>query len=291
VFGRRRSLDAADRAALAGVVGDPLLELIPLRNVEHQARFLPPGALVSVTASPAKGMDPTIALAESLAARGFRVVPHLSAHMVRDRAHLVEIVRRLEGCGIERVFVVGGDAEMPGEYRDGLALLRAMAELGHRFSEVGIPCYPQGHPLIADDVLLTALRAKAELATSMTTQLCFDAKAIASWIAARRAEGLALPAVIGVPGVVEPHGLVAISARIGVKDTRRFIVKNSSFVLRMVRSGGFYKPDGLLEELAKLFADPDADATGIHLYTFNQVEATEAWRRPYLESLTMARSA
>lgn len=291
MFGRRRSPTGTARTALAAVVGDPLFELIPIKNVEAQSAFLPAGATVSVTASPAKGMDATIDLAEAFAARDFVVVPHLSSHMVRDRAHLAEIIRRCDGAGIRRAFVVGGDAEHPGEFRDGLSLLRAMADLGHHFTELGVPCYPQGHPLIADDVLLQALTDKAPFVQSMTTQLCFDPKAIRSWVAARRADGIDLPVILGIPGVAEPQKLLSIAARIGVKDTKRFIMKNSGFVLRMVRSGGFYKPDGLLDDLAPLFADRAAGVRGIHLYTFNQVEATEAWRRPFVEALTEARSA
>ena len=52
----------------------------------------------------------------------------------------------------------------------------------------------------------------------MTTQLCFDPKAIATFIAARRAEGIALPVKLGIPGVAEIPKLLSISARIGVKD-------------------------------------------------------------------------
>jgi methylenetetrahydrofolate reductase (NADPH) len=291
VFGRRRPLTGPARAALAEVVGDPLFELIPLKNVDAQSAFLPPGATVSVTASPTKGLDATIALAVSLAARGFSVMPHLAAHMVSDRAHLSEILRRCAGAGIDRAFVVGGDAEHPGDYRDGLSLLRAMADLGHPFAELGIPCYPQGHPSIADDILLQALVDKAPFATSMTTQLCFDPKAIGRWVATRRREGVTLPVVVGIPGVAEPQKLLSIAARIGVSDTKRFVIKNTGFVLRMVRSAGFYKPDGLLDDLAALFADPAAGVRGIHIYTFNNIDATEAWRRPFVEDLVAARSA
>ena len=47
---------------------------------------------------------------------------------------------------------------------------------------------------------------------------------------------------------------------------------------RLLRPGG-YRPDGLLEGLVPRIADPLADIRAIHLYTFNQVESTEAWRR------------
>jgi methylenetetrahydrofolate reductase (NADPH) len=160
-----------------------------------------------------------------------------------------------------------------------------MAEIGHPLREIGIPCYPQGHAFIADRLLLDALRDKARYASYMTTQLCFDPGAIATWLAARRAEGIGLPVHVGIPGVAEPHKLLAISARIGVADTHRFLTKNIRFVARLMRSGGFYRPDGLLEGLAPHIADPAARIVDLHLYTFNAVEATEKWRRSMLERL------
>jgi methylenetetrahydrofolate reductase (NADPH) len=291
LFRRRRSLSTAQAAALARVLQAPTFELIPLKNSLDQAAHLPTGATVSVTASPAKGIEATVALCEQLQARGFRAVPHVSARMIRDRAHLVDLIAWLEGAGVDRAFIVGGDAKEPGAYPDGLALLREMAEIGHPLSEIGIPGYPQGHAFIADGPLLEALRAKAAYASYITTQLCFDPTAIARWLAARRAEGITLPVHVGVPGVAEPQKLLAIAARIGVADTHRFLVKNVRFVTRLVRSGGFYRPDGLLEGLAPYAADPAAGIVSLHLYTFNAVEATEAWRRDFLSKLPVAQTA
>lgn len=273
------------RDALARLLGRPTFELIPLKTSMDQAAFLPAGATVSVTASPAKGIEATVALCEQLQAAGFRAVPHLSARMVRDRVHLRELIAWLEGAGVDRAFVVGGDAKEPGAYPDGLSLLREMAEIGHPLSEIGIPAYPQGHAFIADGPLLEALHAKAAFASYMTTQLCFDPGAVATWIAARRAEGLMLPVHVGVPGVAEPQKLLAISARIGVADTHRFLVKNVRFVGRLVRSGGFYRPDALLAGLAPHLADSTAGIVDLHMYTFNAVDAFEKWRRAYLAKL------
>ena len=291
LFRRRSRLAPPARDALARLLSAPTFELVPLKNALGQAEHLPAGATVSVTASPAKGVEATVALCEQLQARGFRAVPHLSARMVRDRAHLRDLVGWLEGAGVNRAFVVGGDEKEPGDYPDGLSLLREMAEIGHPLGEIGIPCYPQGHAFIADGPLLDALRAKAEFASYMTTQLCFDPGAIATWIAARRAEDLALPVHVGVPGVAEPHRLLAITARIGVADTHRFLSKNIRFVARLMRSGGFYRPDALLEGIAPHAADPAAGIVDVHLYTFNAVDATEKWRRAYLANLGAAVAA
>ncbi len=288
LFRRRSTLAAPARETLARLLAAPTFELVPLKNAIAQADHLPAGATVSVTASPAKGVEATVALCEQLQARGFRAVPHVSARMVRDRAHLSDLLAWLEGAGVDRAFIVGGDAKEPGDFPDGLSLLREMAEIGHPLGEIGIPCYPQGHAFIADRRLLQALRDKASYASYMTTQLCFDPGAIATWIAERRAEGLALPVHVGVPGVAEPHRLLAISARIGVADTHRFLSKNIRFVARLMRSGGFYRPDGLLEGIAPHAADPSAGIVDIHLYTFNAVAATERWRRDYVAKLGVA---
>lgn len=285
LFRRRRRLADAHASALGRVLEAPTFELIPIKNALDQASSLPPGATISVTASPAKGIEATVHLCAELQLAGFVAVPHLSARMIRDRVHLREVVDALDGASVRRTFVVGGDAKDPGAYPDGLALLRDLAEINHPFPEVGIPGYPQGHAFIADGALLAALRDKAMFASYVTTQLCFDPSAIARWIAARRAEGLSLPVHVGVPGVAEPQKLLAISARIGVADTHRFLTKNIRFVTRLVRSGGFYRPDGLLEGLAPTLADPASGISGLHVYTFNAVDATERWREEFIGRL------
>ena len=269
----------AATAALARVLEDPTFELIPLKNVAEQAAHVPRGRTVSVTASPAKGIEATVELAVELEGAGLRAIPHLSARMIRDRAHLAGLLDRLEGAGIDRAFVVGGDADEPGEFLDGLSLLRAMADLGRLPRHVGCPCYPQGHPDIPAEALAQALRDKAPLVTYLTTQLCFDPKAIARFIAGIRSDGIDNPVVLGIPGVAEIPKLLSISARIGVKDASKFVVRNARFVGQLLRSAGVYRPTSLLRQLEGVISDPAANVVNLHVYTFNNVEATEAWRR------------
>jgi methylenetetrahydrofolate reductase (NADPH) len=281
----RGVLGEAERAALGGVLADPIFELLPLKSIADQVPHLPSGARVSVTASPAKGIDATLDWAIRLRADGFRAIPHLSARMIASRAVLAGLLERSREGGLTHAFVVGGDADEPGEYVDGLSLLRAMNELGHPFATIGCPAYPQGHPDIPDAALAQALVDKAPFVDHVTTQMDFDTGAIERWVRARRAEGFERDVVVGVPGVADPQKLLSIAARIGVKDAKRFLAKNLRFVTGLARSGGFYKPTGFVESLAPLLADRDARVTGLHLYTFNAVEATESWRRSMLEKL------
>lgn len=285
VLTRRRGLEGPARTAVAAALVDPIFELVPLKNLADQIPHLPAGARVSVTVSPTKGIDATVDWAARLQADGFRAMPHLSARMIPDRAKLGELLDRARAAGLTRAFVVGGDSDEPGEFLDGLSLLRAMTELGHPFETIGCPAYPQGHPYIPDVALASALRDKAAYVAHVTTQMDFDAPTVAAWVRARRAEGFAPQVIVGVPGVADPHKLLSIAARIGVKDAKRFLVKNLRFVTGLARSGGFYRPTGFVEAIAPLLADPTAGVTGLHLYTFNAVAATEEWRRSYAEEL------
>ncbi len=277
-------LDASQVAAIRRVLKSPRYELIPLKNVLDQLPFLPPGSTVAVTASPSKGMAATVDLSVELKQRGFEVIPHLSARLTTDREELVGILERLDDAGIDRALVVGGDDNQPGEFVDGLSLLTAMEEIGHGLVEIGVPGYPEGHPLIRDVVLRQALEEKAPYASYITTQMCFVPDAISGWVRGIREAGVGHGVYIGVPGVADLSKLLQLSIRIGVGDSRRFLTKNKGLAGKLVRPGG-YSPDDLIFGLAQLMADPVANILGLHVYTFNQVESTEQWRQQMLEKL------
>ena len=76
------------------------MEVFPTSSIESKLDVLEPQSYVAITCSPTKGVDVTLDMAERLAARGFKVVPHIAAKMVRDDAHLREILKRLDDLPI-----------------------------------------------------------------------------------------------------------------------------------------------------------------------------------------------
>jgi methylenetetrahydrofolate reductase (NADPH) len=258
------------------LVASPAFELIPLKGIEQKAEALPARSTVTVTASPAKGMNATLDLAIELHRRGHLATPHLSARMITDHQELNSIIDRLAGEGIDRIFVVGGDADDPGKFKDALELLRAMDELGHHFKEIGVTGYPEGHPFISGDVLRQALIDKQRYATFVATQMCFDASAIDTWARGTRNDGVQLPIRVGIPGVVDPLRLATIATRIGVGTSVRFVMKNRRAVWRLLRPGP-YRPTKLVRALEG--RSRELNLTGLHIFTFNQVDSTVAWLR------------
>lgn len=277
-------LEPAQADAIRTMLRNPKYELIPLKNVLEQSEFLPDGATVSVTASPAKGMAATIELSIELETRGFDSIPHLSARLIADRAELEGILADLDEAGITKAFVVGGDATDHGEFFDALALLTAMEEIGHGLTEIGIGGYPEGHHIVDVPTITRALEAKTPYASYVTTQMCFTPDAISDWVMGLRDAGIGLGVYVGIPGVAELAKLITLSLRIGVGPSARFLSKNKSLAGRLVRPGG-YSPDDLIIGLAPLLGDPKANVLGFHVYTFNRVETTEQWRHDMLEAL------
>jgi methylenetetrahydrofolate reductase (NADPH) len=261
-------------------------EVVPVGGVEEQVeRWLDPTVTLTVTASPARGLDATLEVAERLAKRGFEVVPHLSARLVVDSTHLSEILARLGDAGIREVFVIAGDrAEPVGAYPDALALLSAMATLPHGIREVGISGYPEHHPFIDDDVTIQAMWDKRRFATYIVSNLCFDPRVITAWVGRVRRRGVELPIYIGVPGVADPARLLRTAARIGVGDSVRFLRGRKGGLLRMVLPGA-HSLDRVVRGLAPELASPDQKVAGLHIFTFNEIAATERWRRQALEEL------
>jgi methylenetetrahydrofolate reductase (NADPH) len=269
--------------ALRRLVEQPLFELIPLRDALERAEALPSEAATTVTASPSHGIESTIELCEGLTGQGHAATPHLAAHMFRDRSHLGDVLERCGDAGIRAAFVIGGDAKDRGQLHDAMALLRTMQEIGHPFEEVGVAGYPEGHPSIPPDRLLASLLEKQPFASYVTTQMTFDADAISSWIRSVRTAGVTLPVHIGLPGVAKMRKLLGIAARIGVGGSIRYLGKNRQVVAALFRRS--FTPDRLLRGLAPVLSDPDANVEALHLFTFNQVEPTVAWRCRVLDEL------
>ncbi len=272
------------RSALGRVLADPRFEVLPTASIEATLReHVPAGRIVTVTASPAKGLGATLGLAERLAG-DYRVVPHLAARMVSGRGELEEIVARLRAVGIDTVFVPAGDQDpAAGDYTESLDLLRDLQAMGDPFPHVGITGYPESHPSIHDDLTVQAMWDKRHHATDVISNLTFDADLVNKWVHRLRERRVPMPVWVGVPGPVERTKLLTMATRIGVGESTRFLNKNKRVFARIAAPG--YEPMRFLERCARTFADPAMGVAGLHVFTFNQVAETEAWRRAQLERL------
>ncbi len=282
---RRRLIggeNPTERRARLELIEASNLEVIPLRSLDEALSALPPASRVSVTASPAKGLDATLEITERLLADGHNAIPHISARLVRDPNHTRAIASWLRTNGIREIFLVGGDVAEPGHYHEALTFLADLLEADHGLQQVGVTAYPDGHPLIETPVLHAALHAKqalldeAKLDGYCSTQMCFDPAGIVNWLADERRAGLTLPVHLGIAGVVDRAKLLGIGVRLGIGQSLRYLRKNRRAMTRLM-TVPHYDPNDLLVPLSSHAAE--LDIAGLHVFTFNQVAATAEWRQ------------
>ena len=273
----------ASGSAVQRLVAEARYEVIPLKSVEAQLPHLPTGCSVSVTCSPTKGQQATLDLTARLLDLGPLAVPHLSARLTGDRAQVSALARFCREHAVQEVFLVAGDSpEAAGPYDGVVAFLRDFLEEDHGLRRIGVTAYPDGHALIPRPVLHDALHAKQTLLAAAgvggfaSTQMCFDVRRWAEWCSAERAGGLTLPLHVGVPGVIDRAKLLSMGMRLGIGQSMRFVRKQGGVLGRLFRPGG-YDPMRLVAPLARRAGELGLE--GLHLFTFNNVEATAAWQR------------
>lgn len=275
------------RARRLALVAGLKYELVPIASVDAAIAALPPASTVSVTCSPNKGIEATMALTDRVRSLGHTAVPHIAARMVAGPEHVARLAHWLRSEQVGHLFLVGGDANPPlGPYHDATSFLRDLLEAGPNLSTVGVAAYPDGHPFIETNTLSEALYGKqrmlaaADVSGYACTQMCFDAETIARWLSAHRQAGLTLPIHLGVAGVVDRSKLMTMGVRLGIGTSLRYLKKNRAAIGRLLSSSTF-DPNNLLVPLSPSIET--LGITGLHCFTFNQVAATVAWQRLTLE--------
>lgn len=274
-------------AVPAAALRNASYEVLPFASTEEKVlAHVPRDVVLTVTTTEARGLEPTVDLAVRLGKNGYAAAPHLAARLVHDRAELDEIAARLLESGVDRLFVVGGDAAEPaGEFPDAESLLVALAEGGHDFAHIGIAGYPEGHGAIPDSVIAEALRRKTVHANEIVTQLCFNPATTIDWAGRLHESGITTPIRVGIPGSVNRQKLIRVSAGLGLGQSARFLAKQSAMFWRFFLPSG-YRPDKLVTGLTDQITSPANAISGFHLFTFNDLAGTERWRQARLAELS-----
>jgi len=272
-------------ATMVRLLENARYEVLPTPSTEDKIlEHLTRDRTITVTASPSKGLEATFDLAERLTGHGYLAVPHVAARMVSGRSELAEIADRLVGKGITSIFVPGGDAEPAGDYLDALSLLEDLSALGKPFSHVGITGYPESHPSIHDDLTVQSMWDKRRYATHIVSNLTFDPSVVRDWLHRLRARGVTMPLLLGIPGPVERTKLLGMATKIGVGESTKFLAKNKGLFARLAAPGGF-TGETFLEKCAPALGEDGALVEGLHVFTFNQIAETEAWRTDLIARL------
>lgn len=180
--------------------------------------------------------------------------------------------------------MIAGDGDAPlGEFADAESVLLALRRMGVSFQRIGVGCYPEGHPKIGNAGLMSALLRKQRYADYMISQLCYDPVQLSGWLAATRRAGVMLPLRVGLAAPMKMARLVELSMKIGVGQSLRYLTKQKGLVGNLLL-GRNYAPQQLLLDLGAALASAELAIEGVHLFSFNQIEACVTWQRDVAET-------
>jgi methylenetetrahydrofolate reductase (NADPH) len=240
------------------------------------------GTRVYVSAIPTR---PSAELVEQSAmARkcGLEPIPHIAVRNYTSRDELSGLIGRLsDEAGVSRVLIISGDrGDSAGPFTASLEIIESGILQQHGITHVSIAGHPDGHPVVADDVMHRALVAKIEAAeqsgleADIVTQFGFDAQAITRWVMKMRDLGIECPVRIGLAGPTNLTTLLKYAQRCGVKASIGGITKHAGLVKNLF---GVSAPDSVVRVLAGENATGSLGTVAVHYFSFGGVAATSKW--------------
>lgn len=292
-------MDASTKfpAARSATLANPLGEFLKRASIEVTGKqiekfpllseALPKGMRVFIALIEAQDLEPQIAAAVDLRARGFEPVPHVPARFVADEDDLKRRIGTfVEKAGVTTILALGGGAPHPvGKYDAAIQLMETGVLQKAGITRIGIAGHPEGNPDITksrgEEALLQALKDKsAWLAANnvegfIATQFLFEAGPLALWASQLRDAGIHLPISVGVPGPATIKTLVKYAAMCGVGNSARFIRKQALNITKLLTVS---EPTEFVDQLATLHFDrPELNIAAPHLYPFGGFDKLFAW--------------
>ena len=208
---------------------------------------------------------------------GIEAAPHVSC-IDSSREDLREILQNYKNHGFDHLVALRGD--LPSGLA-GTGALRFASELvefirtetGRHF-HIDVGCYPEFHPQAGSaEKDLENFRRKVDAgADSAITQYFYNADAYFRFLDSCSALGIEIPIVPGIMPITNRDQLVRFSNMCGAEIPRWILKRLVDFGddLASIRSFGIDVTTGLCGRLL------DAGAPGLHIYTMNKSEASEA---------------
>jgi methylenetetrahydrofolate reductase (NADPH) len=258
-------------AAGADKLGQSAAQLKELSPAYVSVTFGAGGSTRSGTADTVKRMQ----------ALGFDAAPHLSC-IGSSRTDLSAILDSYKAMGVRRIVALRGD--MPsgmggsaGELQYARDLVAFIRRHSGDWFHIEVAAYPETHPQAAStqadlDHFVEKVRAGAN---SAITQYFFNADAYFDFVDRVQAKGVDVPVVAGIMPITNYTQLSRFSGMCGAEIPRWIRLRLADFGddRASIRAFGTEVVTRLCQNLL------DQGVPGLHFYTLNNAEATQAvWR-------------
>lgn len=251
-------------------------------DIEAVAQNAPAGTHLYLSAIPTRPSTELIEQATLTRKAGLEPVPHIAVRNYASKNELASLLQRLSGeAGVRRVLIISGDRpDSAGGFTASIEVIESGILQKYGITEIGVAGHPDGHPVVADDVMQRALLAKIEAAeqgglqADIVTQFGFDAVAMIRWVKKLRDLGLEAPIRIGMAGPTNLTTLLKYAQRCGVKASAGGLAKHAGLVKHLF---GVSAPDGIVRALSDENAVGSLGPVSAHFFSFGGIGATARW--------------
>ncbi len=215
---------------------------------------------------------------KSLIATGATVAPHISCLGLTQKV-VQQLLLEYQRLGIRRLVVIRGDlpigsASYKGDFVYASDLVAYIRQYFGKTFEIAVAAYPEYHPQSENAQNdLVYFKHKVDLgATSAITQYFFNSDAYFHFVDSCQSQGIDIPIIPGIMPITDFPRLLRFSRSCAAEIPLWIRRKMESYIDDKASSHAFGL-DIVTQLCEKLLA---ARVPGLHFYTLNQVEPTEA---------------
>jgi methylenetetrahydrofolate reductase (NADPH) len=182
---------------------------------------------------------------------------------------------------VTKIMLIGGDTATPaGAVADAHQVIASGVLQENGVRQVGLPGFPDGHPVLSDEEVECGLVTKLAAAQSaglepvIVTQFGFEVAPILRWLEWLRARGLNAPVRIGFAGPTSLMTWLNYARKCGVRASAEALAKRSGLMKQAFRT---VAPDPLIRAIAEATAHERFGDVAPHVFSFGAIAATARW--------------
>ena len=244
---------------------------------------LTPGTWVYVTSLPGAPFADMLDTCKRLNSEGMQPVPHFTARSIVDKNALADkLSRMVSEAGVERVLAIAGNnGTVAGDFPDTISMLKTGLFERYGILSIGVAGHPEGSPDFSRELqrehgsLKNAYAQHSDASVYLVTQFTFDAQPVIDWVERIEQQDLAMPVIVGLPGLATVKSLLGYARACGVGPSMAFVKKQARNISRLM---AVQAPDRIVRDLADYKArNPNSAIAGVHMFPLGGFAKSASW--------------
>jgi len=260
------------------------IEVMPTQILENDelASLFPRGTWIYLPDVGVDDTDTLVAAARRIRHWGYEPVPHFPVRRINCAETLQErLTKFADAAGVTNCLVIAGESKKVGPYDKTISLLKTglFDKFGYR--KIGIAGHPELNSAYPKGTETEVLLSKTQLAETsdaefrIVTQFGFNTAVFHNWAESLPQAGIDLPVHLGISGPAKLQTLIKYSAKCGVGNSLKFLMKRSSALTSLVTN---YNPEDQAGEFERLLSNGSKSSIHqFHVFPFGGLNKASEW--------------